>query len=64
MFIEPLLSNALSKSITLRFQSKAVRMITNAFWFVPNAVTLRDLQMPATEEKIRRFSLTICRSPK
>jgi hypothetical protein len=46
----------LSQFIILeRFQSKALRMITNAPWFVPNAVILRDLQTPAIKEEIRRF---------
>jgi hypothetical protein len=31
-------------------------MITNALWFVPNAVILRALQTPTVKEEIRHFS--------
>jgi hypothetical protein len=39
-----------------RFQSKALRMIVDAPWYVPNTVILRDLQTPTFKEKIRRYS--------
>jgi hypothetical protein len=42
--------------ILQRFQSKALRMIVNAPWYVPNTVIRRDLQIPAVEEEIRRYS--------
>jgi hypothetical protein len=29
-----------------RFQSKAVRMITDASWYVPNTVIRKDLENP------------------
>jgi hypothetical protein len=41
-----------------RFQSKALRNITNASWFLPNAVILRDLQTPTiNEENLPRLSV-------
>jgi hypothetical protein len=39
-----------------RFQSKTLRMIVNASWYVPNTVILRDLQIPTVKEEIRRYS--------
>jgi hypothetical protein len=39
-----------------RFQSKALRMIVDAPWFVPNTVILRDLQIPTIKVQIRRYS--------
>jgi hypothetical protein len=36
-----------------RFQSKALRLITDAPWYVPNAV---DLQIPTIKEEITRLS--------
>jgi hypothetical protein len=39
-----------------RFQSKTLRMIVDAPWYVPNAVIRRDLQTPTVEEEIRRYS--------
>jgi hypothetical protein len=39
-----------------RFKSKALHTITNALWFIPNAVILRNLQTPAVKEETRRFS--------
>jgi hypothetical protein len=32
-----------------RFQPKALRMIVDAPWYVPNSVIRRDLQTPVTE---------------
>jgi hypothetical protein len=31
-------------------------MIVDAPWYVPNTVTLRDLQIPTVKEEIRRYS--------
>jgi hypothetical protein len=31
-------------------------MIVDAPWYVPNTVILRDLQIPAVKEEIRRYS--------
>jgi hypothetical protein len=42
--------------IAERFQSKALRMIVDAPWYVPNTVIRRDLQIPTVKEKIRRYS--------
>jgi hypothetical protein len=39
-----------------RFQSKALRMIVDAPWYVPNTVIRRDLLIPTVKEEIRRYS--------
>ena len=39
-----------------RFQSKTLRNILNAPWFVPNYIINRDLQIPTVKEEIKRFS--------
>jgi hypothetical protein len=39
-----------------RFQSKALRMMVDAPWYVPNTVIRRDLQTPTVKEEIRRYS--------
>jgi hypothetical protein len=39
-----------------RFQSKALRMIVDVPWDVPNTVIRRDLQTPTVKEEIRRYS--------
>jgi hypothetical protein len=39
-----------------RFQWKALRMIVNAPWYVPNTVIRRDLQTPTVKEEICRYS--------
>jgi hypothetical protein len=39
-----------------RFQSKALCMIVDAPWYVPNTVIRRDLQIPTVKEEIRRYS--------
>jgi hypothetical protein len=39
-----------------RFQSKALHMIVDALWYVPNTVIRRDLQMPTIKEEICRYS--------
>jgi hypothetical protein len=38
------------------FQSKALRMIVDAPWYVPNMVIRRDLQIPTVKGEIRRYS--------
>jgi hypothetical protein len=38
------------------FQSKALRMIVDAPWYVPNTVIRRDLQTPTVKDEIRRYS--------
>jgi hypothetical protein len=39
-----------------RFQSKALRMIVDAPWYVPNTVNRGDHQTPSVKEEIRRYS--------
>jgi hypothetical protein len=39
-----------------RFESKALRLITDAPLYVPNAIIQRDLQVPSVKEEIRRLS--------
>jgi hypothetical protein len=39
-----------------RFQVKALCMIMDAPWYVPNTVILRDLQIPTVKEEILRYS--------
>lgn len=39
-----------------RFQSKTLRLITNAPWFVRNSTISRDLCIPSINEEIQRFS--------
>jgi hypothetical protein len=39
-----------------RFQSKALRMIVDAPFYVSNTVIRRDLQIPTVKEEIRRYS--------
>jgi hypothetical protein len=39
-----------------RFQSKVLRMIVDAPWYVPSTVIGRDLQTPKIKEDIRHYS--------
>jgi hypothetical protein len=39
-----------------RFYSTALRMITDAPWFVPNTVIRRNLHTPTVKEEIRRYN--------
>jgi hypothetical protein len=39
-----------------RFQSKALRIIVDAPWYVPNNHNRRDLQMTSDKEEICRYS--------
>jgi hypothetical protein len=39
-----------------RFQSKTLRIIVDAPWYVPNNHIRRDLQMPSVKEEICRYS--------
>lgn len=41
--------------ILQRFQNKALRMLTNAPWFVPNELLHRDLRMPTVKQEIERY---------
>jgi hypothetical protein len=38
------------------FQSKALRMIVDTPWYVPNMVIRRDLQIPTVKEEIHCYS--------
>jgi hypothetical protein len=49
-------ASILNIEIMQRFQSKALRLITDAPWYVPNAVIRKDLQIPTIEEEITRLS--------
>ena len=40
------------------FQSKVLRIITNAPWYVPNVVIKHDLQVPSVRQEVRTFSVT------
>jgi hypothetical protein len=39
-----------------RFESKDLRMIVDAPWYVPNTVIRRDLQTPTVKEEIRSYN--------
>jgi hypothetical protein len=39
-----------------RYQSKVLRLIVNAPWFVPNSAIRKDLRIPSEKEEINRFS--------
>jgi hypothetical protein len=39
-----------------RFQSKTLRMIMDAPWYVPNSVIRRDLQIPTVKQETQRYS--------
>lgn len=43
-------------NIIQRFQSKMLRLITNAPWYVRNSTISRDLQVRTVEEEIKRLS--------
>jgi hypothetical protein len=45
-----------STEILERFQSKALRMLVDAPWYVPNTFIRRDLQIPTVKEEIRCYS--------
>jgi hypothetical protein len=45
-----------SIEILERFQSKSLRMIVEAPWYVPNTVIRRDLQIPTVIEEIRLYN--------
>jgi len=39
-----------------RFQSKVLRIITDAPWYVPNAIIKSDLQVPTVRQEARQYS--------
>jgi hypothetical protein len=54
----PLLGMASTSNIEILecFQSKALHMVVDTPWYVPNTVIQRDLQTPTVKEEIRRYS--------
>jgi hypothetical protein len=57
-FISHLLLTASTSNTEIldRFQSKALLMIVDAPWYVPNTVIRRDLQISTVKEEIRYYS--------
>jgi hypothetical protein len=45
-----------NKKILECFQTKALRIIVDALWYVPNTVIRRDPQIAVVKEEIRRYS--------
>jgi hypothetical protein len=45
-----------SIEILERFQSKVLRLIVDAPWYVSNSIIRNDLQVPTVKEEISRFS--------
>jgi len=41
-----------------RFQSKVLRIFTDAPWYVPNAVIKRDLKVLSIRQEVRNYSVT------
>jgi hypothetical protein len=39
-----------------RFQSKVLRIITDAPWYMPNTIIKRDLQIPTVKQEPRKYS--------
>jgi len=39
-----------------RFQSKVLRITTDAPWYIPNAIIKRDLQIPTVKQEVRKYS--------
>jgi hypothetical protein len=40
-----------------RFQSKVLRIITDAPWYMPNTIIKRDLQIPTVKQEARKYSI-------
>jgi len=47
-----------SIDILERVQSKVLRIITDAPWYVPNAVIKHDLQVPLVRQEVRTYIVT------
>jgi hypothetical protein len=47
------------KEFLERFQSKALRMIVDAHWYVSNTVIRRDPQTPTVKEEIRSSQYSV-----
>jgi hypothetical protein len=41
-----------------RFQSKVLRIITDALWYMPNTMIRRDLQILPVRQEVRNYSIT------
>jgi hypothetical protein len=55
----PVRENAPSTSnleILERFQSKVLRIITDAPWYIPNVVLKSDLQIPTVQHEATKYS--------
>ena len=52
------LASTSSIEILERFQSKVRRIITDAPWYVPNAVIKRDLKVLSVRQEVRNYSVT------
>ena len=52
------LASTSSIEILERFQSKVLRIITDAPWYVPNAVIKRDLKVLSARQGERNYSVT------
>jgi hypothetical protein len=46
-----------------RFQSKALRMIVDAPWYVPNTLIRRDLQIPSVKEENSHYGARLTAHP-
>jgi hypothetical protein len=49
------MSSTFNIEILERFQSKALCMIVDATWYVPNTLIQRDLQIPSVKEEISHY---------
>jgi hypothetical protein len=49
-------ASTLNDEILERFQSKLLRLIVDAQWYVPNTIILHDLHMPTIKEEICTYS--------
>jgi hypothetical protein len=50
-------ASTLNIEILERFQSKALRKIADAPWYVPNVILRQDLKISLVKEEIRCFSI-------
>jgi hypothetical protein len=41
-----------------RFQSKVLRIITDALWYVPNVVIKCDVKVPSVRQEVHNYSVT------
>jgi hypothetical protein len=50
------LASTFNIEILEHFQSKTLRMIVDAPWYMPNTIIRRDLQIPTVKEEIQHYS--------